>query len=79
MTSPAEHHVLVMGSVRPETYSTCSLVIDGDHVIVIDPGLAASQESRADPGNRRGHRTRPRTAVQTGRDHTALTQTSLRD
>ena len=54
MTNAAEHHVLVMGSVRPETYSTCSLVIDGDHVIVIDPGLAASQQSITQPLGERG-------------------------
>ncbi len=54
MTEPAEHHLLVTGSVSPETYSTCSLIVDGDHVIVVDPGLAAGQESIIAPLHQHG-------------------------
>lgn len=49
MTELAELHVLVTGTLSPQTASTCSLVVDGDHVIVIDPGLAPSQESITEP------------------------------
>ena len=54
MTDAAKHHLLVTGSLSPHTHSTCSLVIDGDHVIVIDPGLAASQEAITGPLRERG-------------------------
>jgi glyoxylase-like metal-dependent hydrolase (beta-lactamase superfamily II) len=49
VSDAAEHHIVVMGSLSPQTYSTCSLVIDGDHAIVIDPGLAAGQDSILQP------------------------------
>jgi glyoxylase-like metal-dependent hydrolase (beta-lactamase superfamily II) len=41
--------VLVGGAVGPECVSTCSLVRDGDVVIVIDPGLSPSQAAILDP------------------------------
>ena len=49
MSGLAEHHVLVEGTLSPDVASTCSLVIDGEHVIVIDPGLAPSQEAITQP------------------------------
>ena len=49
MTDKAQHHVLVVGALGPDVASTCSLIVDGDRVIVVDPGLAPSQESITDP------------------------------
>lgn len=45
----AEFHILQIGSGSPRVRSTVSLVIDGDQRIVIDPGLAPSQEAISDP------------------------------
>ena len=41
--------VLLAGSVGPATVSTCTLIRDGDAVIVVDPGLAPSQEAILGP------------------------------
>ena len=49
MTGGARVHVLLDGSLRPDVASTCSLLLDGDHAIVVDPGLAPSQESITGP------------------------------
>lgn len=38
-----------VGSGRPSVRSTVTLVIDGDHHIVIDPGMAPSQAAISDP------------------------------
>ena len=45
----AQFDVLLVGSVEPLVVSTCSLVRDGDAVIVVDPGLAPSQAAILDP------------------------------
>ena len=47
--TPAQFHVLLTGTLRPIVASTCSLVIDGDVRIVIDPGLSPSQAAITDP------------------------------
>ncbi|MGI8517274.1 MAG: MBL fold metallo-hydrolase [Acidimicrobiia bacterium] len=39
----ADFHVVQVGSGRPQVRSSVSLVIDGAHRIVIDPGMAPSQ------------------------------------
>ena len=44
----ARVHVLLQGSLSP-TVSTCSLIVDGDALIVVDPGLAPAQEAITDP------------------------------
>ena len=49
MTGGARVHVLLDGTLRPDVASTCTLVLDGDHAIVVDPGLAPSQESITGP------------------------------
>jgi glyoxylase-like metal-dependent hydrolase (beta-lactamase superfamily II) len=41
--------VLLTGSRGPHVASTCSLIRDGDAVIVVDPGLAPSQAAILDP------------------------------
>jgi glyoxylase-like metal-dependent hydrolase (beta-lactamase superfamily II) len=41
--------VLLSGSPGPACASTCSLIRDGDAVIVVDPGLAPSQAAILDP------------------------------
>jgi glyoxylase-like metal-dependent hydrolase (beta-lactamase superfamily II) len=41
--------VLLAGSVAPNVVSTCSLITDGAAVIVVDPGLAPSQEAILGP------------------------------
>lgn len=46
--------VLLVGALSPATVSTCSLVRDGDAVIVVDPGLAPSQAAILDPLADRG-------------------------
>jgi glyoxylase-like metal-dependent hydrolase (beta-lactamase superfamily II) len=43
MATLSEVHSLIPGALEPDTYSTCSLIIDGDIRIVVDPGLAPSQ------------------------------------
>jgi glyoxylase-like metal-dependent hydrolase (beta-lactamase superfamily II) len=45
----ARFDVLLVGALSPSTASSCSLVRDGEHVIVIDPGLAPSQRAILDP------------------------------
>lgn len=45
----ARFDVLLAGSLSPACASSCSLVRDGDAVIVIDPGLAPSQEAILGP------------------------------
>jgi glyoxylase-like metal-dependent hydrolase (beta-lactamase superfamily II) len=37
--------VLLDGSTGPNVVSTCTLIRDGDRAVVVDPGLAPSQES----------------------------------
>lgn len=54
---PATFHILQEGMAGPKVRSTVSLVIDGDHVIVIDPGMAPSQAAILDP--LRGHGVAP--------------------
>ena len=49
MSGFAEVHVLLTGTLSPDVASTCSLLLDGEHVIVVDPGLAPSQESITGP------------------------------
>ncbi len=46
---PAAYHVLQEGMAGPKVRSTVTLVLDGDHVIVIDPGMAPSQAAILDP------------------------------
>ena len=41
--------LLVTGSPGPACASTCSLIRDGDAVVVVDPGLAPSQAAILDP------------------------------
>jgi glyoxylase-like metal-dependent hydrolase (beta-lactamase superfamily II) len=45
----ARFDILLTGSPGPRTASTCSLVRDGEAVIVIDPGLSPSQAAILDP------------------------------
>jgi glyoxylase-like metal-dependent hydrolase (beta-lactamase superfamily II) len=45
----ARFDILVTGSPGPRCASTCSLVRDGDALIVVDPGLAPSQEAILGP------------------------------
>jgi glyoxylase-like metal-dependent hydrolase (beta-lactamase superfamily II) len=63
MTDLAQVHVLVTGTLRPDTASTCSLVLDGEHVIVVDPGLAPSQDSILEPLHGQGKARRDVTDV----------------
>lgn len=41
--------VIQEGSGRPRVRSTVSVVLDGEHVIVVDPGMAPSQSAILDP------------------------------
>jgi glyoxylase-like metal-dependent hydrolase (beta-lactamase superfamily II) len=50
----AAFDILLAGSRGPEVASTCSLIRDGDAVIVVDPGLAPSQRAILDPLERLG-------------------------
>jgi len=50
----ATFHVLQEGSGSPHVRSTVSLVLDGDQVVVIDPGMAPSQAAILDPLDRFG-------------------------
>jgi glyoxylase-like metal-dependent hydrolase (beta-lactamase superfamily II) len=45
----ARFDILLTGSPGPDTVSTCSLVRDGEAVIVIDPGLSPSQSAILEP------------------------------
>jgi glyoxylase-like metal-dependent hydrolase (beta-lactamase superfamily II) len=45
----ARFDILLSGSLGPDTVSTCSLVREGEAVIVIDPGLSPSQAAILDP------------------------------
>lgn len=45
----AAWHVLQVGSTSPAVRSTVSLVVDGGHLIVIDPGMAPSQSAISGP------------------------------
>ena len=45
----ARFDILVKGSPGPDVASTCSLVRDGEAAIVVDPGLAPSQEAILEP------------------------------
>ncbi|MCC6618987.1 MAG: MBL fold metallo-hydrolase [Chloroflexi bacterium] len=45
----ARFDILLSGSAGPGVASTCSLVRDGDAVIVIDPGLSPSQAAILEP------------------------------
>jgi len=45
----ARFDILLAGSPGPDTVSTCSLVRDGEGVIVIDPGLSPSQAAILEP------------------------------
>lgn len=45
----ARFDILHVGSVTPGVTSTCSLLRDGDLVIVVDPGMVDSQSDLLDP------------------------------
>lgn len=45
----ARFDILLTGSLGPLVASTCSLVRDGESLIIIDPGLAPSQAAILDP------------------------------
>ena len=45
----ARFDVLVAGSAGPNVASTCTLVRDGEVVVVVDPGLSPSQEAILGP------------------------------
>ena len=49
MTDFANLQILLEGTLSPDVASTCTLVVDGASVIVVDPGLAPSQESLIEP------------------------------
>jgi glyoxylase-like metal-dependent hydrolase (beta-lactamase superfamily II) len=49
VTDIATWHVLQVGSARPAVRSSVSLVVDGDQLIVVDPGMAPSQAAISDP------------------------------
>jgi glyoxylase-like metal-dependent hydrolase (beta-lactamase superfamily II) len=49
MTAIADLFVIQVGTGRPAVRSTVTLVIDGDQRIVIDPGMAPSQDAIAGP------------------------------
>ncbi len=53
MTLPAASDatvtVLLEGSGSPRVRSSCTLVTDGDVIVVIDPGMAPSQDAILDP------------------------------
>ena len=46
---PAQFHVLLIGTLRPKVASTCSLVLDGETCVVIDPGLSPGQSALTGP------------------------------
>jgi glyoxylase-like metal-dependent hydrolase (beta-lactamase superfamily II) len=48
-TGSAAFDILLVGSAGPDVASTCSLIREGDAVIVVDPGLAPSQRAILDP------------------------------
>ncbi len=48
-SSTAVFHLIQTGSGRPAVRSTVSLLLDGDHTIVIDPGMAPSQRALLGP------------------------------
>jgi glyoxylase-like metal-dependent hydrolase (beta-lactamase superfamily II) len=45
----ADFHVLQEGMAGPKVRSTVTLVLDAEHIIVIDPGMAPSQAAILDP------------------------------
>jgi glyoxylase-like metal-dependent hydrolase (beta-lactamase superfamily II) len=45
----ARFDILLEGALSPGVASSCSVVRDGDQVVVIDPGLAPSQAAILDP------------------------------
>lgn len=51
---PVSFHILQEGMAGPNVRSTVSLILDGEHVVVIDPGMAPSQEAILDPLRFRG-------------------------
>ena len=53
-SSTATFHLIQTGSARPSVRSTMSLIVDGDHVIVVDPGMAPSQDALLRPLAERG-------------------------
>jgi glyoxylase-like metal-dependent hydrolase (beta-lactamase superfamily II) len=48
-SSAAEFTVIQHGSARPNVRSSVSLIRDGDHLIVVDPGMAPSQKAILQP------------------------------
>ena len=48
VTDPATFHILLEGALAP-TASTCSLIVDGEALIVVDPGLSPAQSAITDP------------------------------
>ncbi|MEX1005913.1 MAG: MBL fold metallo-hydrolase [Acidimicrobiia bacterium] len=61
--------ILQVGSGSPAVRSTVSLVVDGDAVIVIDPGMASSQTAILDPLTAAGFETRDVTDVVISHHH----------
>ena len=51
----AEFHILQIGAGSPRVRSTVTLVLDADRRIVIDPGLAPSQEAISGPLQAHGY------------------------
>ncbi len=47
--SNAEIHILQNGSARPNVRSSVTLIRDGDHLVVVDPGMAPSQKAILEP------------------------------
>lgn len=45
----ARFDILLGGSLSPAVASTCSLIRDGDHATVVDPGLSPSQAALLEP------------------------------
>jgi glyoxylase-like metal-dependent hydrolase (beta-lactamase superfamily II) len=45
----ASFHVLTPGYVGERVASTVSVVVDGNHIVVIDPGMVADQSAILDP------------------------------
>lgn len=50
----ARLEIVQIGQVRSRPRSTVSLLIDGDHIVIVDPGMAPSQSAILDPLERSG-------------------------
>ena len=51
----ATWHILQVGLGSPTVRSSVSLIVDGDQLIVVDPGMAPSQAAISDPLRELGH------------------------